>query len=338
MAYKLVNEGNSLIVRKAFTYFLYGLVILIALTTLLSLFYNLRFWWLKVLDFPRLQLFIVGLLLLPLVLFIPEKRKGWYISSVVLLGLTLVIQGYYIYPYTSLGDKKVPTAIAGSETFSLMISNVYMKNEEYNRLLDQVEQSDPDILIILEPDTVWQQQMAPLRNQYAYQMEYPLGNTYGMFVYSKFPLKNSEWLFLNKDDVPCLRTQLSLPNQQSFILYAVHPVPPIPDEYPDNVGEKEVALKKIGNQLDSINLPVLIAGDYNDVSWSKTSMLFEEEGEVNNVRLGRGLYNSFNANSNIFRWPLDHIFVTEGFGLKELKRLPDIGSDHFPIYAELSLQ
>lgn len=324
--------------KKALVYFLYGLALALALTTLLSLFYDLRFWWLKVLDFPRLQFFIAALLLLPFLIFLPKTRDGWYKGAIGLLVLTLLIQGYYIFPYTGLGEKKVPVAKAESESFSLMISNVYMKNKAYEKLLDQVEESSPDILILLETDTVWLQQIASLREQYPFQQEYPLGNTYGMLVYSRFPLQDAEWLFLNKDDVPCLRARVDLPNQPDFILYAVHPVPPIPDEYPDNVGEKEVALEKIGSQLDTIQQPVMIAGDFNDVSWSQTSRMFEQEGEVNNVRLGRGLYNTFDATSSVLRWPLDHIFVSDKFSLKTLERLPDIGSDHFPLYAELSLQ
>ena len=31
------------------------------------------------------------------------------------------------------------------------------------------------------------------------------------------------------------------------------------------------------------------------------------------------------------RYPLDHVFASRHFQLVELRRLPDIGSDHFPI-------
>ena len=31
------------------------------------------------------------------------------------------------------------------------------------------------------------------------------------------------------------------------------------------------------------------------------------------------------------RYPLDHVFASRHFRLVELRRLPDIGSDHFPI-------
>ncbi len=82
----------------------------------------------------------------------------------------------------------------------------------------------------------------------------------------------------------------------------------------------------------------MVAGDFNDVAWSKTSRLFEVKGELNNVRYGRGLFNSFDATSLVWRWPLDHVYVSEEFRVLELERLGRFGSDHFPIFVRLALQ
>ena len=53
---------------------------------------------------------------------------------------------------------------------------------------------------------------------------------------------------------------------------------------------------------------------------------------------GRGLYPTFNAKYPLLRWPLDHLFVSPHFELMQIDRLPDIGSDHFPIYFRLCLK
>jgi hypothetical protein len=49
-------------------------------------------------------------------------------------------------------------------------------------------------------------------------------------------------------------------------------------------------------------------------------------------RAGRGVYNTFHARYWFLRWPLDHVFVSNHFLLRRLRRLPAFGSDHFPIY------
>ena len=48
-------------------------------------------------------------------------------------------------------------------------------------------------------------------------------------------------------------------------------------------------------------------------------------------RAGR-MYNTFHARYWFLRWPLDHVFVSDAFLLRGLKRLPAFGSDHFPIF------
>jgi hypothetical protein len=52
-------------------------------------------------------------------------------------------------------------------------------------------------------------------------------------------------------------------------------------------------------------------------------------------RVGRGLINTFDTRSRILRYPLDHLFASPHFLLVELRRLPDIGSDHFPLLVVL---
>src|SRR5262245_19006558 len=84
--------------------------------------------------------------------------------------------------------------------------------------------------------------------------------------------------------------------------------------------------------------PTIIAGDLNDVAWSRTTRLFQKISGLLDPRIGRGLYNSFHAHYPPVRFPLDHIFHSNHFRLVELRRLPSIGSDHFPIYVVLSYE
>ncbi len=47
------------------------------------------------------------------------------------------------------------------------------------------------------------------------------------------------------------------------------------------------------------------------------------------------MYNTFHAHHWFLRWPLDHFFHSAHFRFVRLLRLPDIGSDHFPVFIEL---
>ena len=84
--------------------------------------------------------------------------------------------------------------------------------------------------------------------------------------------------------------------------------------------------------------PVIVYGDLNDVAWSRTTRLFQKVSRLVDPRKGRGLYSTFHARWPFFRWPLDHVFFSDCFRLVDLRRLPYVGSDHFPVYVCLHLE
>lgn len=322
-----------------FVVFVSGLLILISL---FSLVHDVSYWYTKIFDFPRLQYFIIGVVCLSLFLFLNHKRlKTW--STIFAFALLAVTTLHFlkIFPYY-FGNKAVPDAtlqeVTNQETVSILLANVLIKNKEAEKLLQIIDESDPDIILAMEINQWWIKQLQALKTDYPHSMEYPTDNAYGMALLSRYPLSNAKIKFLQHKNVPSFHTNIKLPSGKKFRFHGVHPVPPYPSKkYPDNVGKKEVALIKTADFVAQDSIPAIVAGDFNDVSWSNTSRLFEESGNLKNVRIGRGLYNSFNARSPVLRWPLDHYFVTTEFSLIEIKRLPKFGSDHFPMFASFLL-
>ena len=327
--------------RKGIGYFIILISTLVILASLLSLIYDVSYWLTKVLDFPRLQYLIAATVCL--LAFIPLNRKWRWPSVSLVSGLVaaIVIQCLFVLPYL-IGEKKVadsPQQVDEQNTVSILISNVLIKNRSAEGLLTLVNKYEPDMLLVMEVNEWWMNQLASLEKHYAHIMKHPTDNAYGMALYSKLPLKDSQIEFFQHKDVPSFHVQVVLPSGKTFRFHGMHPVAPVRSEkYPDNKGKKEVALLKVGTMVAQDPLPAIVAGDFNDVSWSNTSRLFESRGELNNVRLGRGLYNSFDATSHFMRWPLDHYFVSDEFSLVRLERLPEIGSDHFPMFAEFMLR
>ncbi len=327
--------------RKIFYYLVIILSTVIIIISLLSLIHDLKFWYFKILDFPRLQYLIAAGLLF--ILF-AIQNKTWKLPAIFLgLGLlvSIFIHGQLISPYY-FGEKTVSDASASGidneNKMSILIVNVLITNKNSEELIQIIQNANPDLILAMEVNQWWVDQLGTLKNEYPHSMEVPLDNAYGMALFSKFTLKDKEIAYLNQDDVPSFHTKIMLSSGKSFNFNGVHPVPPVPSgKYPDNVGEKEVALIKVGKMVEKNGEPSIVTGDFNDVSWSQTSRLFNESGILNNVRIGRGIYSSFNAQSSILRWPLDHFFVTKEFKLLRLERLSEFGSDHFPMLAEFIL-
>ncbi|GAB2470475.1 endonuclease [Hymenobacter qilianensis] len=324
-------------------YLLAGVGTLALLLTLLSLG-PAPVWWLEVLKFPRLQLLLTHALVLSglLLLGLPPPRRA---GLLLLLGtgVGFALQASFLLPYTALGPKTVPdarpaAAASPANRVRLLIVNVLMDNRHAAPLRHLVHQLQPDVLLALETDAWWVQALRPLHGQYPYRVELPRANTYGLVLYSRLPLQHTRVAYLEHPAVPSLHTRLRLPDGRWINFHGVHPPPPVPLEHLATRDDyQDATLLQVGQLVQQRPGPAIVAGDFNDVSWSHTTRLFEADGRLRNVRLGRGLYSSFRATSWILRWPLDHIFVTQQFRLVTLRRLRDIHSDHFPIYAELLL-
>jgi endonuclease/exonuclease/phosphatase (EEP) superfamily protein YafD len=188
----------------------------------------------------------------------------------------------------------------------------------------------------MEVNKWWDEKLKVVATDYPYAQHTINDEAYGMVLYSKFPLEKVEVNYLQNKNVPSFESTIRLGNGKRISLHAVHPVPPTHfKDLPDNAGQKETAMKKIGKKVSARKFPTIVAGDINDVVWSYVDQLTGTENILHDVRVGRGFYNSFNADNFLMRWPLDHVFVTEEFQLKELERLPIVGSDHFPILVTL---
>jgi endonuclease/exonuclease/phosphatase (EEP) superfamily protein YafD len=55
-------------------------------------------------------------------------------------------------------------------------------------------------------------------------------------------------------------------------------------------------------------------------------------------RIGRAFFNTFHAHYPLVKWPLDHVFHSSHFMLEDIRKLSDIGSDHYPLLTRLKLK
>ncbi|RIJ37440.1 endonuclease/exonuclease/phosphatase family protein [Pontibacter oryzae] len=297
-------------------------------------------WFVRVFDFPRLQLFCLALgsFILYLTLYYQHRKRGKFF--LLLLAVVVIYQAINIYPYTMLAEvqtKQTERDPADTTQLSIMVSNVLMTNTKYSKLMGKVEDYQPDILLLLESDSVWQHALQPLMAHYPYRIEIPLHNTYGMHLYSKLPLRQKRVNYLLSKEIPSIKTYVQLRSGDWVELRGVHPKPPVPTE-DGNSRKRDAEIILVGEDVSDSKYPVVVAGDFNDVAWSATTKLFQEVSGLLDPRIGRGFYSTFNANYPLLRWPLDHVFHSTHFKLVEMQRLSGIGSDHFPIYIKLSYE
>jgi len=301
--------------------------------TLLPLWRTAR-GWIRIWDFPRLQIAALGLVAQAC---LARTATGRTIDQVLLAALTgsLLYQVKKILPYTVIHTKEVPAADDHSPDrhIRLLMANVLQNNRRSDLMLQEIRKAAPDVICLVETDTWWEQQMRPLAQDYEWVHTCPLGNTYGMLLYSRLPILRCETRFLVRDNVPSMRAVVQLRSGDEVVIYALHPRPPLPNS-PTFGRDAELVI--VGREIDRERKPALVIGDLNDVAWSYTTKLFQRLSHTVDPRVGRGMYNTFHANHHLARYPLDHVFHTRHFNVAEIRRMQYTGSDHFPILVELA--
>ena len=295
-------------------------------------------WWFRGADFPRLQILALGLFSFFAMLFAIPK---WTLTTELLfVGLVAAIayQLKMVLPYTPIWKKQVqkvkPEQINENQQISLLVANVLTPNNKYHLLLEHIDTLKPDVVLTLESDSSWQNALVHIEQDYPYRVPVPLDNLYGMHLYSRLPLHDTEVKFILSDEIPSIHASVTLRSGIQVQLYCLHPKPPSPTEAKDST-LRDAELLIIGDRIKDLDESCIVMGDLNDVAWSRTTRLFQRISGLLDPRVGRYFMNTFHADYRLLRWSLDHIFHSTDFGLVEMKRLSHIGSDHFPIYVVL---
>ena len=298
-------------------------------------------WWVRVVEFPRIQIMVLGVVAwAAMILFYSEWQIGQWLLFLA-LSLTLAYQLRMVLPYTQLWKKEVQNATddpkLAEHQIKIMVSNVLTPNEQKQDLVNLVNDKKPDILIALETDKKWERALEQIEPDYPYTVKVPLDNLYGMHLYSKLELIDPEIKYLIIDDIPSIHSQLRLQSGRVIWLYCLHPMPPSPTEA-DKSTTRDAELLMVGKHIKEHEQTAILAGDLNDVAWSKTTRRFQRISGLLDPRIGRHFINTFHVKYPFLRWALDHIFHSACFTLVDISRMPSIGSDHFPVMTTLQYE
>lgn len=295
-------------------------------------------WIFRIFEYPRFQKLVIVVAVLIAFLFQFDLQNKHDVIFVTVLSLNVCYLVYQIFPYTPIARNQMKRIKKKVEKngISLLICNVFQDNKEVSKLLTQIEKYNPDLILLLEVDRRWDAQLSVLHKNYPYRLLNPLENTYGMSLYSKLELKNESVNYLIEQNVPSIETLVKLRSGDYIKLFGLHPEPPVPTENPRST-ERDAEILMVAKKVEKMNKPVIVAGDLNDVAWSYSTELFMKVSGLLDPRRGRGFFNTFHAKYPLLRWPLDHVFCSKHFCLIDLKRLPGVGSDHYPIFISLQL-
>ncbi|RZA30863.1 MAG: hypothetical protein EOP02_00065 [Proteobacteria bacterium] len=297
-------------------------------------------WWVRYLDYPRLEVLVAMAVVLPLLLLLPRRgRWSWYgvAMLVVAIAWNAVLLAPYVAPLaTSWPSPEVASGICpAGERLRILTINVQMTNQHDHRLLELVRQADPDIAWFQETDAWWEGELAPLSASMPHGVAQAQENYFGVHLFSRLTLKDSTLRQLTSSRNPSVFTTAMLPSGDLVKLYAIHPRPP---QMGQSTAERDAQLMATALAASEDVLPHVLMGDLNAVPWEDALHRFQNLGGFGDPRVGRGLFMTWHAEHPLLRWPLDHVLPGPGWSLAAMHVMPAFGSDHLPLLVELCLQ
>jgi endonuclease/exonuclease/phosphatase (EEP) superfamily protein YafD len=290
-------------------------------------------WIFRVPEFGKIQITFFILFTMLLGFIVADKSQYlWYYQSLLLV--MLIHHSVILVKYTPLYPiKKYTQKYQSSEKLHFISANVYQFNKEYERFIQLIEKHCPEMFLTMESNSDWEKALRVLEKDYPYQHKVTLENTYGMHFYSKIEIENSQTHYFVADDIPSIEAHLKTKDGFSFVFFGVHPPPPSPTEE-ETSKERDGDLLSTAKRVVEIKKPVIVVGDFNNVAWSKSSILFRKTSHLIDPRIGRSFVSTFHAKYRLLRFPIDLMFHSEEIFIEDLKTLENFGSDHLPVYCE----
>jgi vancomycin resistance protein VanJ len=316
-----------------------GYTLGVTLPLFVSLVFGDRWWPVALYNTFAHLLWIPALMLVPLLLILRRWRAALLVLPPALA--FLLIFGIRFLP------RPVPEVTGRPSPLSVMTYNIQWRDSNYADTISIIENADAEIVAIqelgMEAANILE---AELLDRYPYSELHPQDwGIYGQGIFSKYPISSS-----NLSDY--WQSEGSFGNQRAVIeykdlelaVYNVHPVHPRVSGRFFDPGLRAIGISDILQTIDQDDFSYMILlGDFNMPELSSdyraiTASFSDVYGEAGQ---GLGLTYTYNYGRLYGLLPpilrLDYIFTGSYISPRAAQVLPSGGSDHRPVYAELSV-
>ncbi|MDG1510555.1 MAG: endonuclease/exonuclease/phosphatase family protein [Mariniblastus sp.] len=230
----------------------------------------------------------------------------------------------------------ISTSTTASQTLKIMSFNVLVINRNYQAVIDEVAEHDPDVVTIIEYSKKWDAELKGLQETYPYSISNPRPHGFGVAIFSKYPLSDVQERQLPAINIdnPFLSAVVSF-DEQTIRLAAVHTYSPTSRA---RMSFRNQQFTKVAELLGDLDMPTVVVGDFNCTPWSPYLKDFQAQTGLRDSRRGFGNQATWPTQWKIFRIPIDHAFVSPEICVHDRYVGNATGSDHLPIIVEVSTE
>jgi len=216
--------------------------------------------------------------------------------------------------------------------FTAAFANVLTENADRRTLGALLRARDADVLGLVETDAAWLRDLAPVTGPYAHRLEHAREDHFGLALYSRFALSETEVAYLVPGAPPVLIATVDAPGGPVTVA-VLHTTPPMGSAW---AHLRDAMIEALGARLLARGGRSLALGDFNAAPWSPAFSGTFAHGGFTNARYGRGLLNTWEAPLPGFELPIDHAWTRGGLAVEEFTVGPRFGSDHRPLFLRLA--
>lgn len=299
-------------------------IVCLGLCTFLSLFSS-HFWLADLLANLRVQLVLIGLLVLLVGMFLRQWRLAMIACVVLALHLSWFATAFpSAAKHESVGHLVTVTSV-----------NVLSGNVQHDRVIADLIEANPDVIAVLELTSALDHKLRQDLPEYQHAITSAKNEgNFGVGVYSKYPLANTV-LFESVEAIESIAVTVVVDQVggtiQKFRLFVTHPLPPM------NAALFEKRNRQLEDVADRIHefrqqasgIPIVLLGDLNLTPWSPWFLELQSRSG-----LVRGISN-FTLEPTWYRFPmfpfgliLDHGLIEPSLVCTDFQVGKPMGSDH----------
>jgi endonuclease/exonuclease/phosphatase (EEP) superfamily protein YafD len=290
--------------------------------------------WTWVMMLVRIGYFHIGLLLLVMGILAAWKRKFRMAAACAPAVLLTVL-----LPYLNFGPRR---GEVNGLVLRVVSANLLMINHNTQPLLDEIAQSNADIVFLQEYTDHWDAAFKTrFANAYPYRIVYPQEDSFGAAIYSRHPFIGPPSIDsdMGKWSVAQLTTVVDVQGV-AVECRNIHLMPPRKMDYTiEHFDEMRDFVRSLSQAKDK---PVIVAGDFNFSGSTLQARAVQSTGFRDAfVQAGTGRGTTWPVNG-IFRYlpgiRLDHIFLSPALSCRSITTGTGLGSDHRPLVAEIVIR
>lgn len=298
-----------------------------ALVAITAAVFSARLWWaFDLFTHFRLQYVVVAV-----VLGVAAVAVGAHVSATA-LAVVAIVHGWAIKDLW-IGD---PGDAGGAGTPLRIISaNVLGTNATPDQVLAFLRGAEADVVVLVEVGTErWDGVLAELAILYPYRAPDQERRRDTVRLLSRYPVLNAQLVEPEGGRRPYLEAEIDV-GSTPVVVIGVHPPSPSPSDATDS-RRRNRQLDHIAAVVEDHDRPLIVAGDFNTSPWSPHFHDFIAATGLRNAAEGHGWIATWPAGFWPAQVPIDHVLV-RGPLVSHIRRGPFIGSDHYPLIADLRL-